>query len=122
MDIRKSINKQRQRRRFHNRNRMRLESNRPRLSINRSLTGFSCQVIDDKTGKTLASASTNEKSLREQFKYGGNCEAATKLGEILAERAKSVGVEAVAFDRGHCRYHGRVAAFADAVRNGGITI
>lgn len=120
MDIRKTINKQRTRRQFGVRNKLRGNTDRPRLSIHRTLTGFSCQIIDDSAGKTVAAASTREKSLRDAIGYGGNCEAAAKLGKVIAERAQKAGISKVAFDRGHCRYHGRLAAFADAAREGGL--
>jgi len=77
-------------------------------------------VIDDVTGKTICSVSSSEKALRGQIGYGGNCDAAAKLGKILAERATAKGVKAVAFDRGAYKYHGRVAAFADAAREAGL--
>jgi large subunit ribosomal protein L18 len=68
----------------------------------------------------LASASTAEKDLGQQLKSCSNCEASVALGKVLAERAKAAGVSAVCFDRGRFKYHGRVAAFADAVREAGI--
>jgi large subunit ribosomal protein L18 len=77
-------------------------------------------VIDDVTGKTLCSVSSAEKGLRGQVGYGGNCDAAAKLGKILAERASAMGIKTVAFDRGAYKYHGRVAAFADAAREAGL--
>lgn len=120
MDIRKTINKQRARRQFGVRKKVRGTTERPRLSIHRTLTNFSCQIIDDSQGKTLVSAATREKDLQKSIGYGGNCEAATKLGKILAERAKQAGITQVAFDRGHCKYHGRLAAFANAAREGGL--
>jgi large subunit ribosomal protein L18 len=81
--------------------------------VYRSLQNFGCQVIDDVSGKTICSVSSSEKGLRGQIGYGGNCDAAAKLGKILAERAS-------AFDRGAYKYHGRVAAFADAAREAGL--
>ncbi len=90
------------------------------MSIHRTLTGFSCQVIDDLAGKTLVSATTRDKTLRASIGYGGNCAAAAKLGKVVAEKALAAGIKAVAFDRGHCKYHGRVAAFADAAREAGL--
>lgn len=120
MDFRKTINRQRQRRRFHVRNKIRNVSNVPRLCVHRTLKNISCQVIDDSQGKTLASASTSEKALSGNFSYGGNCEAAAKLGAIIAERAIAAGVTDVAFDRGHAKYQGRIAALADAAREGGL--
>jgi large subunit ribosomal protein L18 len=120
VDIRKTINKQRARRQFGVRKKVRGSSDRPRLSVHRTLTNFSCQIIDDSQGKTLVSATTRDKEIRSAIGYGGNCEAATKLGKILAERAIKAGITKVAFDRGHWRYHGRLAAFADAAREGGL--
>ncbi len=120
MDIRKVINKQKASRRFRVRRRIRGTAERPRLSVHRTLTSFSCQLIDDMAGKTLAAASTQEKSFKSKVKYGGNCEAAKELGTILAHRASQIGIKAVAFDRGDKRYHGRVAAFAQAAREAGL--
>ncbi len=120
MDIRKVVDGQRERRAFRVRKRVRGTTSRPRLSITRSLQNFSCQVIDDSTGMTLLSASSRDKELRSTIGYGGNCEAATKLGRILAERAIRAGIKQVALDRGSCKYHGRVAAFAEAAREAGL--
>lgn len=94
---------------------------RPRLSVNRSHKNVAVQIIDDATGKTLVAASTIDKDLRAEFKYGGNKDAAARLGKIIAERALAQGIKEVAFDRGHLRYHGRVAALADAAREGGLS-
>jgi large subunit ribosomal protein L18 len=118
--IRKIVNGQRLRRKYRVRNKIRGTADRPRLTVHRTLTGFSAQLIDDLSGKTLVSGSTREKDLRGSIGYGGNCAAAAKLGKVVAERAKAAGIERVAFDRGHCRYHGRVAAFADAAREAGL--
>jgi large subunit ribosomal protein L18 len=120
VDLRKTINKQQVRRSFRVRRKLHGTATRPRLSIHRTLTNFSCQLIDDDAGVTLCAASTQSKSFRSSTKYGGNCEAAKKLGSLIAERAKQVGITTVAFDRGHRKYHGRVAAFADAAREGGL--
>jgi large subunit ribosomal protein L18 len=79
-----------------------------------------CQLIDDETGRTLASASTREKALRDGLGYGGNCDAAKKIGQVLAERAQAAGIDRCRFDRGQYRYHGRVAEVANAVREGGL--
>jgi len=76
------------------------------------------QIIDDTTRMTLVSASTEEKAFSG---YGGNAAAAAELGKLLAERAKAAGIEKVCFDRGHYKYHGRVAALADAAREGGLS-
>ena len=78
------------------------------------------QVIDDGTGRTLASASTADKALREEIKYGGNREAAKQVGKAIAERALSAGVSEVSFDRREYRYHGRVAALAEGAREAGL--
>ena len=90
---------------------------RPRLSVFRSENNIYAQIIDDVAGKTLCSASTVEKGFEGN---GGNCEAAAKVGADLAEKAKAKGIEIVAFDRGGYLYHGRVAALADAAREGGL--
>ena len=91
---------------------------RPRLAVFRSAKHISAQVIDDRTGRTLAAASTVEKDLRAN--YGGNVDAATTVGRLVAERAKAAGVDKVVFDRGGFGYHGRVAALADAAREAGL--
>jgi large subunit ribosomal protein L18 len=91
---------------------------RPRLAVFRSGRHISAQVIDDSVGRTLASASTVEAALRGAA--GGNVAAATAVGRLVSERAKAAGVTRVVFDRGGFRYHGRVAALADAARKGGL--
>jgi large subunit ribosomal protein L18 len=90
---------------------------RPRLAVFRSNRHISAQVIDDRTGKTLASASTLEADLRDG---SSNKDAAAKVGQRVAERAKDAGIERVVFDRGGFLYHGRVAAVADAAREAGL--
>ncbi len=91
---------------------------RPRLAVYRSNKHISAQVIDDRSGRTLAAASTYEPDLRSG--PTGNKEAAAKVGALVAERAKAAGVDTVVFDRGGNLYHGRVAAVADAAREGGL--
>jgi large subunit ribosomal protein L18 len=91
---------------------------RPRLAVFRSARHISAQVIDDAAGRTLASASTSERALKESS--GGNVEAAKVVGRMVAERASAVGVRSVVFDRGGYKYHGRVAALADAARQAGL--
>ena len=91
---------------------------RPRLTVFRSNRHIVAQVIDDTAGRTLAAASTVEPALRSGAT--GNVEAATAVGKLVAERAKAAGVERVVFDRGGSRYHGRVAALADAAREAGL--
>ena len=91
---------------------------RPRLAVFRSNKHILVQVIDDSTGRTLAAASTLESDLRSEV--GSNCSAAAQVGKNVAERAKAAGVSKVVFDRGGFRYHGRVAALADAAREAGL--
>lgn len=91
-------------------------SDRPRLAVFRSLKHISAQIIDDTKGHTLAAASSQEASL----KASDNVSGAEKVGAALAERAKQAGVSTVVFDRGGFKYHGTVAALADAVRKGGV--
>jgi large subunit ribosomal protein L18 len=121
MNREKDKNSRRQRRRFRVRNRLRGDAERPRMSIFRSHKHVYCQVIDDHSGKTLVSASTRDKALRGDVKYGGNKDAAQAVGRAVAERALAAGIKAVRFDRGHYRYHGRVAALADAAREAGLS-
>lgn len=90
------------------------------MSVHRSNQHIYCQLVDDVNGKTLASASTRDKQLRDGVNYGGNQEAASAVGKAIAERAKDAGVEFVTFDRGSYKYHGRVAALAEAAREGGL--
>jgi len=108
------------RRRRHKRVRRKVEgtAERPRLAVFRSNKHITAQLIDDLNGRTLASASTVEASLRETG--GGNIEAAKAVGTLVASRAKDAGVTTVVFDRGGFAYHGRVAALADAARAQGL--
>ena len=93
---------------------------RPRLVVTRSSRHMVAQVVDDSVGKTVASASTLEADLRA---FDGDKTAkARKIGELVAERAKAVGVDTVVFDRGGNKYHGRVAAVADGAREGGLAL
>ena len=94
---------------------------RPRLSVFRSSKHIYAQIIDDTNGVTMASASSIEKVLRGDLKTGADTDAASKVGSLIAERAKTAGVTDVVFDRGGYRYHGRVKALADAAREGGLT-
>jgi large subunit ribosomal protein L18 len=91
---------------------------RPRISVFRSNRGIHAQLVDDLTGRTLAAVAWTESDLRSLKPM----EQAGKAGELLAERAKAAGVDAAVFDRGGYRYHGRVKAFADGVREGGLTV
>lgn len=89
----------------------------PRLNVYRSLNNIYAQIIDDESGKTLASASSTEKDFKD---YGGNVEAAKKVGEALAKRASEKKIKQVVFDRGGYLYHGRVKALAEAARANGL--
>jgi large subunit ribosomal protein L18 len=91
---------------------------RPRLSVHRTNKGIYAQIIDDVQGVTLAAASSADKDLG--LKNGGNAEAATKVGKLVAERAKKAGVKKVQFDRGAFLYHGRIKALADGAREAGL--
>jgi large subunit ribosomal protein L18 len=93
---------------------------RPRLTVFRSSRHIYAQVIDDQAGRTLVAASTLDGTLRSELKNGADRAAAELVGKLLAERAKAAGVEAVVFDRGGYRYHGRIKALADAARAGGL--
>ena len=92
----------------------------PRLAVYRSTKHIYAQLIDDVKHVTIASASSNDKDLREKLSHGGNIEAAKLVGEAIAQKAKKAGVECVVFDRGGFLYHGRVAALADAAREAGL--
>ena len=96
-------------------------SGRSRLSVFRSSQHIYVQLIDDIEGRTVASASSMEKQLRDTLKTGADKEAAVKVGALIAERAKSAGVESVVFDRGGYKFHGRVKALADAAREAGLS-
>lgn len=93
---------------------------RPRLSVYRSHKNISVQIIDDMASKTLFSASTQDKEIKQKVVYGGNIKAAEFLGEILAKKALELGITKVMFDRGAYYYHGRIKAFAESARKGGL--
>lgn len=112
---------QRLRRRRRVRRSIRGTSERPRLSVFRSNKHVYAQVINDDDGRTLASASTADKSLRDSVGYGGNKTAAEAIGTAIAQRAIAAGVNQVCFDRREYRYHGRMAALADAARKAGLS-
>ena len=92
----------------------------PRLAVYRSTKHIYAQLIDDENHVTLASASSNDKDLKEKLSNGGNIEAAKIVGEAIAQKAKKAGISEVVFDRGGFLYHGRVAALADAAREAGL--
>ena len=109
-----------QRKKIHRRLRRKLAgtAERPRLAVFRSLHHIYAQVIDDDMGRTMAAASSIEKSAADG--KGGNIEAAGKIGELIAGRIKELGIQRVVFDRGGYRYHGRVKALAEAARKAGL--
>lgn len=114
-----------QRRKYRVRNKIRkqaIKTEKPRLSVHRTNTGMYAQIIDDLSGKTVASACTTEDTVKKALKgkKGGNMEAATIVGKTVAERATKAGVSKVIFDRSGFLYHGRVKALADAAREGGL--
>jgi large subunit ribosomal protein L18 len=92
----------------------------PRMCVHRSLTNLYVQIVDDSAGKVLFGLSTRGKVVAGKIKYGGNINAASILGEIIAAEAQKKGVKKVCFDRGGYLYHGRVKAFAEAARKGGL--
>jgi large subunit ribosomal protein L18 len=109
-----------QRRQWSVRNSLAGTPDRPRLSVFRSDKHIYAQLIDDLAGRTLASAASTLGDVRGDLKNGGNVEAAKRVGKAIAERAKSIGVTEIAFDRGGRMYHGRVKALADAAREAGL--
>ncbi|HEV3418230.1 MAG TPA: 50S ribosomal protein L18 [Pirellulales bacterium] len=121
MNHQKAIAHQRLRRGFRVSKHIRGTSERPRLCVFRTHRHIYAQVIDDTAGRTLVSASTSDKQLRESVKYGGNKGAAEAVGKAVAERAVAAGVTKVCFDRRSFQYHGRVAALADAARKSGLS-
>lgn len=114
--------RQRELRRFRVRNVLKKHSTRPRLSVFRSHKHIYAQVVDDESGRTLAAASTKDKDLRASVAYGGNAAAAAEVGKLIAKRALEAGVKAVTLDRREYKYHGRVAALADAARDAGLDL
>lgn len=111
---------QRQRRRFRVRKNTRSRTDRPRLSVFRSHKHIYVQVIDDESGRTLCAASTRDAEVAGEVKYGGNKTAAQAVGKAIAAKCQAAGVAQVAFDRREYKYHGRVAALADAAREAGL--
>ena len=102
------------------RQRVRGAAARPRLSVFRSLKHIYAQLIDDETGRTLVAASSLSPEFNAKLKSGGNVAAAKLVGELVAQKAKVVGIGQVRFDRGGHQYHGRVKALAEAARAGGL--
>lgn len=121
MNIRDRMTSRKFRRKMRVRNRIRATSSqRPRLSVFRSVNHIYVQLIDDSKGKTIAAASSVDKELKSSLKSGGNVAAAKAVGALIAKRVQAAGIKEVAFDRGFCKYHGRVKALADAAREAGL--
>lgn len=122
MNKNRAIYRQRERRKWRVRKSIRGTAERPRLSVFRSHKHIGCQIIDDSAGKTLLAVATVDKETRSELKYGGNRKAAEAVGRKLAEKALAAGITQVKFDRGNYKYHGRVAALADAARAAGLSL
>lgn len=123
MDRNKVKAKRRVRRKRHVRKKIFGTSERPRLTVTRSHRNIHCQAIDDTRGITLASASSQAKDLRDGLGAdAGNRKGAEKVGTAFAQKAKEAGIQRLAFDRNGYRYHGRIAALADAIRKEGIEV
>ena len=115
------MNKKTARIRRGKRSRMKMrELGAVRLSVYRSSRHIYAQIISSEDNSVVASASTVEKSMREDLAYTGNADAAAAVGKLVAERAKEKGIESVAFDRSGFKYHGRVKALAEAAREAGL--
>lgn len=113
------LSKKESRRRIHNRIRKKVAgtADRPRLSVFRSNTSIYCQLIDDTAGQTLAAAASTDKTVKSA---GNKTEQAKKVGELIADKAKSMNIEAVVFDRGGYLYHGRIKSLAEGARAAGL--
>jgi large subunit ribosomal protein L18 len=120
MDHSRTIFRQRLRRRQRVRKPLVGTAERPRLAVFRTHKHIYVQVIDDTAGRTLASASSVDREIRGSVGFGGNKQAAEAIGRAVAERARAAGVTKVCLDRGSYKYHGRVAALADAARAAGL--
>jgi large subunit ribosomal protein L18 len=116
----KLVQTRRLRRQRRVRNRLFGTPDRPRLAVFRSSKHIYAQMINDQSGTTLVSASTMDPDVKAQAKYGGNKTAAALVGRVVAERAKQAGIDKICFDRRSYKYHGRVAALADAAREAGL--
>ncbi len=113
-------NKRRERRKMHVRRTLRRQGPVVRLSVNRTLKHISAQVVDENTGLTVCGASTTAKKYSGDLSGKTKTERAAYVGAEIARLAKEKGIETVVFDRGHCKFHGRVKALADAAREGGL--
>jgi len=115
-----SRNETRSRKHSRVRKKVKGTTERPRLNVFRSLTNIYAQVIDDTKGVTLISASTLDPELKGKVEFGGNKDAASKVGKLVAQRAIKSGIKQVVFDRGGYIYHGRIKELADAAREEGL--
>lgn len=113
-------NKTRKKRHLRVRKKVSGTATKPRLNVFRSAKHIYAQLIDDTRGVTLAAASTLDPEIRDQISYGGNVEAAAKVGQLIAKRGLEKGITEVVFDRGGYLYHGRIKALADGAREGGL--
>lgn len=120
MVSKKSSNAQRIKRHLRVRKNISGTPERPRLNVYRSLSNIYAQVIDDTTGRTLVSASSLEKEIKDKVEYCGNKAAAKEVGLLVAKKALDKGIKAVVFDRGGYVYHGRVQELAEGAREGGL--
>jgi len=121
MKTQKRLKKRKTRRDFRIGNRIRRDAHgRPRLAVFKSNRHIYAQIIDDAQGHTLVAASTVESSVAGAGKVASSCDMAQAVGRLIGERAKEKGIESVVFDRGASRYHGRIAALADAAREQGL--
>ncbi|MEX0586204.1 MAG: 50S ribosomal protein L18 [Pirellulales bacterium] len=120
MNHQRAIDRQRDRRRFRVRKRITGTAVRPRLSVFRSHKHIYAQLIDDEGGRTICSASSQDKDLRGNLSYGGNKAAAEVVGKAVAQRALEAGIQEISLDRGSYKYHGRLAALANAAREVGL--
>ncbi len=117
-NLRKNV--QRRRRSLSVRSRLRQRSDRPRLSVNRTLKHISAQIIDDAQGRTLCSASTQVGAMGGELAGKTKSQRAAVIGAEIARKAKEAGVDSVVFDRGSFKFHGRIKALAEAAREGGL--
>jgi len=122
MDQQKAKTLRRWKRHRHVRKAVHGTTDRPRLSVYRSLQHIYCQLINDDDGKTLLAVSTQSTDLKSEISYGGNAKAAAVVGKKLAEKALGVGIKQVVLDRGGCKFHGRIAALAEGARKAGLKI
>jgi large subunit ribosomal protein L18 len=114
--------KRRERRKLRIRKRVYGTSEKPRLTVFRSLKNIYAQLIDDEAGSTLVEASSRSKELQAELKYGGNRAAAGLVGKLLGQRAVAKGITRAAFDRNGFKFHGRVRALAEAARDAGLKV